>query len=408
MMRPLKGSFVVHTDPGMVEIVARGAGPAGAVGVELLDGAVALDLDGADVGQLVAVRFPVENGFSVEQRAFVEAFFGEAAGDVLAAVGRDRPVRIGAGRRALTSDPATEVDRRLSMVVVAADALRRKTSRPAVEALLALEVLTSAAECGTVLGEKLRRRCSVFLERLPRTFPVDGLEQAYRETLARAVAAGVLTAPPHGDSPARSDGRVPDATRKASFVLGPNTAYSRVFHERAAAPSGRRGPVVAFDPLSLVTEDVAYLWVGDNTLRVTVHAGHDDEVLWARLRDRDGTILAAAPLLRTGTVRREANLLGPVREGLVLDVVSSVTFRVVGGRVAAVARAADCGRKAARLERLGELDDAAMAWEECAAWHRVVGDSPREKLALRRSGNVAAGTPTILDVLLEDASSSAG
>lgn len=402
MIRPVSGPFVVHADPHLVEVVARGAGPAGAIGVELFNGEVSLDLDGADVNQLVAVRFPLEGSLSPVQRSFIEAFFGEAAGDVLNAVPGRRSMRGGARRRGVASNDFVEVDRRLTRLVVGVDTLNRSVSSPAVEALLALEVLAASKETGVPLGPAFRTYCAQALEHLPRTFPVPGLEDAYREILSRAVVAGVLNGPPK--TVVQQD---PEVLRASSIPLGAFASYSR----SVAAPAGpgeasSTGVLtrITSDPLSLLRDDVAWFWVGAATLHVTAPAGVGDEVLWVRLRSADGTILAASPLLGQVPTRREARLLVVPRGGLVLDIVPEISARVLDDRVAAIARAAECGQRAGRLERLGELDDAAIAWEECAAWHRIVGDSPREKLAMLRSTTPTDAAPTLLDSLLENRS----
>lgn len=401
MIRPVSGPFVVHADGHLIEVVARGAGPAGAIGVELFNGEVSLDLDGADVNQLVAARFPLAGGVSSVQRAFIEAFFGDAAEDVLnAASGRQAGSRVGARRRALSSNDVVEVDPRISLLVVSADTLNRVVSTPVVEALLALEVLTAAKETGIPLERAFRTHCEQALLRLPRTFPVHGLDGSYQESLSRAVSAGVLSGPP--EAPVR---KTPELLRKASIPIGSVASYARF----GATPEGdpgapfvTRAPRVTLDPLSLLRDDVTWFWNGTSTLRVTVPAGVGDEVLWVRLRSADGTILAASPLRNHDTTRREAHLLAVPREGLVLDIVPEVAARVLNAQVAAIARAVECGQRAGRLERLGELGDAAIAWEECAAWHRVGGDSPREKLAMVRSTSPTAAAPTLLDALLEN------
>lgn len=400
MIRPVTGPFVVHADPHLLEVVARGSGPAGAIGVELFGGEISLDLDGADVNQLVAVRFPLAGGVSSVQRSFIEAFFGEAAEDVVNAVRGRRSSRVGMRRRGTTSLDAVEVDPLVSLLVVGADTLNRVVSAPAVEALLALEVLVAAKETGIPLELAFRTHCEQALLRLPRTFPVHGLDGSYQESLSRAVSAGVLSGPP--EAPVR---KTPELLRKASIPIGSVTSYARF----GATPEGDPGapfvtsaPRVTLDPLSLLRDDVTWYWAGTSTLHVTAPAGAGDEVLWVRLRGADGTVLAASPLLGHGAPRREAHLLAAPREGLILDIVPELAARVLDDRVAAIARAVECGQRAGRLERLGEFDDAALAWEECAAWHRIVGDSPREKLAMVRAASPSSGEPTLLDALLEN------
>lgn len=402
MIRPVSGPFVVHADDHLIEVVARGAGPAGAIGVELFDGAVSLDLDGADVNQLVAIRFPLTGGVSTVQRSFIEEFFGNAADDILTAASGRRPSRVGARRRAATSNDIVEVDPQLALLVVGADTLHRFVSTPATEALLALETLTAATATGIALDRAFRAHCEQALLNLPRTFPVPGLDKSYQESLSRAVAAGVLSGPPSVSIPPL---RKP--LTKTSIPLGDLIAYSRFEGIPAgvsALPFPDNAPRIKLDPLSLLRDDVTWLWAGNATLRVSTPACTSDETLWVRLRAADGTVLAASPLRGHETNRREAHLLVIPRDGLILDIVSEVAARVLDDRVAAIARAVECGQRAGRLERLGALDDAALAWEECAAWHRVVGDAPREKLAMVRGESPSGAAPTLIDALLENRS----
>lgn len=402
MIRPVTGPFVVHVDDDLVEVVARGSGPAGAIGIELSGGEISIDVDGADINQLVAVRFPVNGVLSAEQRLFIDTFFGDAAADVLNA-GR-QPRRVGVRRRNAFSNDTTEVDPKLSLLLVGADALRRSIAAPPVEALLALEVLVAAAACDLTLEPDLLEHCRRMLEHLPRKFPVSGLDRDWQETLSQAVTLGVLDAPPDPVTPRGAAGTTVVPLLPARHVLAPfeSTSYSR-----AAAPttSGRTpapDAPVTLDPLSIARDGVSWYWAGKTTLRVTMPTTGTDEPLWARVRGLDGTILGASPLLEQETTRREAHILVTPREDLILDVVPEVRSRVTNDRVAALSRAAACGQRGARLERLGDLDEAALAWEECAAWHRIVGDAPREKLAMVRSDNPAGGTPSLLDALLEN------
>lgn len=233
---------------------------------------------------------------------------------------------------------------------------------------------------------------------LPRVFPVSGLDPSYQESLSRAIRAGVL----HGLPAAQEASPSTSTTETSLFPVGEFAAYARTVTTPGESLSASFPPRVTLDPLSLLLDDVTWLWVGESTLRVIAPPTPANEVLWVRVRSRDGTVLAASPLLGRDSFRCEANLLVVFREDLILDVVASVTARVLGDRVAAIARAVESGQRAGRLERLGALDDAAVAWEECAAWHRVVGDSPREKLAMVRASSPSSSSPSLLDALLEN------
>jgi len=409
-MRSVSGSFVVHNDEDAVEVTARGAGAAGAVGVEMFNGTVFVDLDGADVTSLVSARFPKEKDLSETQHSFIKDLFGEQTDDILRASAGSRDVRVGPARAAARSNDQVEVDSAFSLFVVGADALQRSRFTAPVEALLALETLVAAERCGLVIDGDLRERYLRMVAHLPGKFPVPGCEDAYRESLSRAVECGVLLGVPSmlGDSQLvdLSDAGLLEKFSYHSRVLhepaGPSISKSVFRGETVEHVAGQVAEIVV-DPLSMCAGIPVYLWEGENTLLVSVPAAGAEETLWARLRSSDGTIIAASPLLAEGSdAVLKARLLAVPRDGLVLDVVPSVSSRVVDQRVAALAHAVRCGQRAGRLERLGALDLASRTWEECARWHRVVGDTPREKLAIMRAESPVGNAPTLLDSLLEN------
>lgn len=387
-MHPVEGSFVVHDDGDALEVVARAAGPAGSVGVELFDGAVSLDLDGADVDQLVSVRLRLDDraaGLAAEQVFFVEEFFGGLAPSVLGALGSPRPVRVGERRRSLSSLRGVVVDPATALLVVSVDALVRAPLPERSAAVLALVALVGAGESGLGVPAGLRSWLEGRLVGLPQEFPSPGLEDEFRRVLERAIRQGVLILPP---TPAADPAvTVSSVWREASGgMLLPSGVLSR------SIPLPVAPPQVVLDPGSLVVSGVVWSWAAEGSVEVRVHLDAADEELWARLRSKDGEILAASPLGVPDDGVRSALLLVAPQDGLVLDVVSSVRAPVPPAPVVAVSRAAEAGRRAGRLERLGADAAAAVAWEECASWHRVAGDAPREKLALGRVGGFSSGS----------------
>lgn len=418
MIRPVRGSFVVRRDDNVLEITARGAGPAGALGIDLFDASVAIDLDGADNEELVAVRLTVEQGLSGPQEQFVRALFGDLADEILTAAETGRPVRIGARLRSVSSlGDTVEVDEKLSTLVVAGDTLNRVAGTGPVEALIALELLIAANACNVTLDAGTMLRCNASLDDLPRAFPVPGLDSVYQELLDRGVQAGVLLTAPKPHTKPQNEwytvakagaGEPSRAVFGAAYESAAVCFEPRIAAKTLRGTSGRPGSqehadelrAIAVDPLSLTGDNVTWSWAGENTVAVSVQS-NSTETLWGRLRAEDGTVLAASPLSVPANGRREAHLLVLPRTGLILDVVSSVSERVVSDRVAAVVNATASGRRAGRLERLGHLDDAALAWEECAGWHRASGDAPREKLALIRAGRPSTRAATLIDALLE-------
>jgi hypothetical protein len=428
-MRPVEGSFVVHDDGDVLEVLARAAGPAGARGVELLDGLVSIDLDGADVDQLVAVRLVLSGrSLTAEQLAFLERFFGSLAPAVSGALGASRPVRVGASRRALSSLRGVRVDPSLALAVGGLDEFLRSPSPAPVEAVLALSSLLGIEELGLVLPDALRRRLRDRLDELPRSLAallltggvaggvaggvtgvlLEAVDGEYAELLARATRAGVLLGlPPLPDRAVFGPESRPAATvpvfSKAEHSFAAFGPEGLVGEGRGVTgPAGR--PLV-LDPASLVRDGVSWFWRDGGSLEVSVASVSADEGLWVRVRSEDGVLLAASPLGVPVSGSRSALLLVGAGPGLVLDVVSSVSARVHDGRVVASARAAAAGRRAGRLERLGDGDEAMLAWEECAAWHRVAGDAPREKLAIgRAASSMSSGSDVdgmrVLDAVL--------
>jgi hypothetical protein len=250
-----------------------------------------------------------------------------------------------------------------------------------------VSVLTLAARVGAAEAGLALPTGSVFgdlsgealLAALPKVFPMPGFEEEYRSLLERAVAMGVLAGLPE-QVPDKEDPfgfPVSGAVLRSEASVRPVSDAVRGF----VVPSG---PRVLLDQASLLRSGVRSTWVGEGSLRVDVGLDGPDEVLWARVRSTSGVVLGASPLGAPVDGRRSALLLVRPVEGLVLDVVPSVGSRLHDVRVSASSSAFAAGRRAVRFERVGALDDATVAWEECSAWHRVAGDSPREKLAVAR------------------------
>jgi hypothetical protein len=138
-------------------------------------------------------------------------------------------------------------------------------------------------------------------------------------------------------------------------------------------------------------------WLHQCTLEIRIPESDSEQ--WARIRDNTGTVIAATPML-AGEGWRSGLLLVPRHGELILDIVSGLDARVLDLRVAALGRAYEYGRQAARNERLGDAVLAELLWSQAATWHRIAEDSPREKLAISRRVSANRMSPLLSDGVL--------
>jgi hypothetical protein len=145
-------------------------------------------------------------------------------------------------------------------------------------------------------------------------------------------------------------------------------------------------PQLSVDSSGVFASSTSVQWAEACNVMVEVARPHDPTVQWwARARrDSDGCIVAAAPLVNNGNGMRSL-LIVAESDHLVIDVVGAISERVLSPNVGALARAYEAGRRAGRLERLGDEQAAEIAWRECARLHGLAGDFQRQKMAMARN-----------------------
>jgi hypothetical protein len=175
-------------------------------------------------------------------------------------------------------------------------------------------------------------------------------------------------------------------------------------------PSVRSAPARKSErPYALEPERVPERTVVDlkpNGLMI-VHrpAETDDKATWVRvLQGPQLSLLAAAPLIRSGS-RQRAELLVPpdlTLEQLVVEMTKDAL--PVTSTLEQIRRAIDLGRRAATLEAL-RSPRASDAWQSCAIAWSALGDPRRAQLALdhfgigrSRSASIAERVESVFDV----------
>jgi hypothetical protein len=223
-----------------------------------------------------------------------------------------------------------------------------------------------------------------------------------RNTLNDAVALGVLTITEREEL-LRGRGRVlaePQLSYSLDAMTLPNLRLAQVRSTVLAGPPVERRAVLVHEA-SLHHEQVRWRWQDENNLEVLIAGAVTGDQLWVRAWLDGTTPLAAVPMTEEQGVRR-ALLLVPTQAGAVtVDVAASLDQRLFERQTAALERAYEAGRKAARIERCeGELA-AGPLWKICAENHEIAGDFQRSKMAtgrpfMRRAISVA----TVADHLL--------
>jgi hypothetical protein len=373
----IEDNFVVFFDDQTLEIVGVQPGPAGSIGVSCGNG-VEVDLDGAEVSQMNAVRVWHEGSIAPEQISVLETLFADLTEGILQAAQSDRPVRVGRSARRLSSQRQM-VSQELSGFVHASDALERIETPSGVRPLLQFAVAVHGFDVGLPVEMPLVSDVALAAAGLSR----DALWH-FRSLVSRATALGLVSDADASillNQSRRS--AFPDPLLVSRSSVSPVSAPALL--NQLSVDVHRAELSVVVDPSGLFANKTKARWTHQANIAVTVDCPFDASMqLWARARhDGDGTVVAAAPLLPDGS-HVAALLLVAERDHVVVDVVSHVSARVLSGEVGALGRAFEAGRRAARLERLGLDEAAARAWDECAVLHGRAGDFQRQKLAMSR------------------------
>lgn len=389
-MSHVSGDFTVISDEATFEVVGRQGGPAGVLGVSTEAG-VEIEIDGADVSQLSAVRVWHDGALSPAQLDVLQELFGDITPSIVQAFNLQRPIRVGASRSRLNSLRDDEVSPELTAFVLASDALMRPETPSAVRPLLTLHALVSKA-----LG-RLPATDGLTLDLAELEMAVMGVPHRARrqlnELLFQASSLGILEAPFATELANLTFSLQPELSDMAfsvdhaisdSFELEPRLLLSSSTLNSISLNAVVR-PQLSVDPSGVFASSTSVRWAEACNLVVAVARPYDPTAQWwARVRrDSDGCIIAAAPLTEHG-MGLQAQLLTAESDHLVIDVVGAISERVLNPNVGALARAYEAGRAAARLERLGEESAADLAWRECARLHGLAGDFQRQKMALAR------------------------
>lgn len=389
-MSHVSGDFTVISDEATFEVVGRQGGPAGVLGVSTEAG-VEIEIDGADVSQLAAVRVWHDGALSSAQIDVLQELFGDLTPAIVQAFNLPRPVRVGSSRSRLNSLRDDEVSPELTEFVHASDALMRPETPSAVRPLLALHALVSKA-LGRLPASDILKLNLAELELAVMGVPSRARRQL-NELLFQASNLGILEAPFATELANLTFSLQPELSDLAlslnsivsdSFDLEPHLSLSSSTLRSVTLNQVVR-PQLSVDPSGVFSSGTSVRWAEACNLVVTVARPHDPATQWwARARrDSDGCIVAAAPLVESG-MGLSAQLLTAESDHLVIDVVGTVSERVLSPNVGALAKAYEAGRTAARLERLGDESAADLAWRECARLHGLAGDFQRQKMALAR------------------------
>jgi hypothetical protein len=384
----VSGEFSVISDESTLEVVSRQGGPAGVLGVST-DSGVDIEVDGADVSQLTAVRVWHDGTISPSQLLVLEQLFGDLAPSIVQAFSATRAVRIGTSRSRLNSLRDDAVSQELSSFVLASDALQRPETPSAVRPLLVLDALVAQALGGLPHNAALKLDLAA-LELAVTGVPSQG-RRHLRELLFQASRLGIIDTelasalaklsaqPEFSDLAVSFSSSQFDELALLSSLSTDVSALNITTH--SAAPR----PQISVDPSGVFASSTSVRWAEHCNLSVSVERPYDPTAQWwARARrDSDGCIVAAGPLVESSR-GLHARLLVSESDHLVIDVVAGIADRVLAPNIGALARAYEAGRKAARLERLGRMSDAAESWNECSRLHGVAGDFQRQKMAVAR------------------------
>jgi hypothetical protein len=163
-----------------------------------------------------------------------------------------------------------------------------------------------------------------------------------------------------------------------------------------AAPARKSASPYAMEPERVPERTVVDL-KPNGLLIVHRTADTDDKAAWVRvLQSPQLSLLAAAPLIRSGS-RQRAELLVPpdlTLEQLVVEVTSDAL--PVTSALEQIRRAIDLGRRAATLEAL-RSPRASDAWQSCANAWAALADPRRAQLALDHIGAERARPASIAE-----------
>lgn len=387
-MSHVSGEFTVISDDATFEVVSRQGGAAGIIGVSTESG-VDIEVDGADVTQLTAVRVWHDGALSSSQLLVLEQLFGNLTPAIVHAFSAPRPVRVGTSRSRLNSLRDEEISQELSSFVLASDALQRPETPSAVRSLLVLDALVSQARGA------LPRNPALQLDMAELELAVTGVPTRGRrhlsELLFQASSLNIIDSSfasalmKLSNQPELADVDMSYASSLVDELPLQPILLSHASTLNLVSRSAVQRPRLSVDPSGMFASSTTLRWSEHCNISVMVDRPYDPTAQWwARARrDSDGCIVAAGPLVESAR-GLHARLLVSESDHLVIDVVAGIADRVMAPNIGALGKAYEAGRRAARLERLGRLPEATAAWQECSQLHGVAGDFQRQKMAVAR------------------------
>ena len=412
---PIEDRLVLE-DPAaeLLRVIGWRPGPAGVSAVELTpDLHVVVDHASPTTLTELAVTIPGRT-LTAGVLDLLAALLGDDAADALLDVLRrppsDRPTRLGASRRrgrdtGVGSDPFTDArHRRFATVALGADLADDATLSPTARAAALLEAALAAVDVHRPLAVDLARRGVTTLPPAAGSF---GKQHLRLESLLRSVADATDLRPEADSTLERMRGSGPvqaaagAARPMAAPAAAPRTAKAAPAEERFAAAA-----VVAADlaesaapvdrPVEVEGAVRGWAWLDDgNNVRITAPTGASAGT-WARVHRRHDRLLLGLSPIRDGDA---LVVIPPTDEAdaLVVDLVADPAQPRRAPAHDDVRTAIRTGRRAARLERLGD-PAAAPAWSACAdAWERQ-HDTQRVNVARRRP-RPSTAAPLLADEL---------
>lgn len=393
--------FVLHQEEGVVEAVARTAGPAGVVTATLFDGSIEIGLDGADVRNICGVRAYIDSHLRDEQYAWLSKLISVPQREIEAGLAGPSLRRVGSARSRNFSAREFDTDLDTSFSVFALDWCSRNPNSPKrnlVELLgvvaarraglwtpqieiFSFDQIRPALDSYQLAGIAGRGR---FLVTQALTDAIEyGILEGVDNIELRALLSMEATSPVLESSMLDSSDLSVLTHDNFSLHLE-SVSLSRSSDVRLASSSSSVGVFgIQVWEGSAFADRVIAKWLNSSNLSVSVlGATNEDEQWWVRCFDQSGSLLlGAAPLKpESGTA-----LILVKESPVLLDIARSVNAPFLSKKASATQDAINAGRRAGVSERLGETAAADESWRECASKHEQAGDLHRAKMAGART-----------------------
>ncbi len=407
-MTHIAGQVVAVNDGTTFDIIGNTSGPAGSLSAAVCPG-VRVDVDAGSASSINLVSLEHQGSLSDVQQECLRVLYGDASLDVLEAFKSPKKVRLNIDQFQSGNVYRSSVSSSLVSLVSSADSLERMEIPILFRPLLELSVLTSAdllaLPKGNVSVPSIESLTQALMEvpakshHLVRALLLDA---KYMGVISETDIAKLLLLFDLPKPSLEFSAPIPVFSRQPDYVSSVvSGSRSSMYHEYRKSTNE---PLLVVDAASLLCSKVDLKWVTESNIQVTVKQGalYTDTVLWARARrDRDNTIVALAPL-GVSADSLTTLLLVPNTDHYIVDIVHDASARVLSSQVGALNKAYEIGRRAGRLERLGDLRRSQGLWQECAAWHTKAGDDLRAKGALSLVSSARSSRRPVAPSLFSD------